>query len=383
MQLFARMLKVDEVARTVCGVIASEARDRSGEVFDYASSKPHFEEWSGSIAKATEGKSVGNLRAQHGSVVAGKLTDITMDDVTKAITVTAHIVDDNEWNKVSKGCYGGFSIGGAYVRKWDDAGTKRYTAKPSEVSIVDMPCNPDATFTVIKADGSEEMRKFHVESLKKNLYDVATLANILSQLGYVADDVAWEASWEADGSSIPADLRDAIKALGAILVRMTKEEVDELTADDPLALAAKAGLRKTQLSEEDAMNDELKKAHDAVVADLAKATGERDTLQKALDASKADLAKAVADVAERDEMLTKAAERINSDALVIKANNTAIEAFKALPAPMKVAMHAVAKSADAAQADDKEPEQVLKRDGTVDESLTALRKALNNPINQR
>ncbi len=34
MHIFARLTKVDEAARTVTGVIANEALDRSGDVFD-------------------------------------------------------------------------------------------------------------------------------------------------------------------------------------------------------------------------------------------------------------------------------------------------------------------------------------------------------------
>jgi hypothetical protein len=161
MQIFARLTKVDEAQRTVTGVIANEALDRSGEVFDYESSKPNFEKWSGDIAKATDGKSVGNVRAMHGNVCAGITKAIHFDDVNKAIEVEAKIIDDNEWNKTLAGCYTGFSIGGSYARKWKgDDGVQRYTADPVEYSLVDLPCNPDAQFSVIKSDGAEEMRKF-------------------------------------------------------------------------------------------------------------------------------------------------------------------------------------------------------------------------------
>jgi hypothetical protein len=162
LQLFARLLKVDEAKRQITGVIANESVDASGEVFDYDTSKPFFQKWSDKVSKASDGKSVGNVRAQHGSIVAGRLTDITFDDVAKSITVTSDIVDDNEWTKVQKGCYTGFSIGGKYEKKWDDVvkSAKRYTANPTEVSIVDLPCNDDATFEFVGKAGSPEMRKF-------------------------------------------------------------------------------------------------------------------------------------------------------------------------------------------------------------------------------
>ncbi|MDE2468048.1 MAG: hypothetical protein KGL35_04735, partial [Bradyrhizobium sp.] len=65
--------------------------------------------------------------------------------------------------KVEQGVYTGFSQGGRYVKRWKDPENDtlmRYTAEPLEVSLVDSPCLPDATFSVIKADGSTELRKF-------------------------------------------------------------------------------------------------------------------------------------------------------------------------------------------------------------------------------
>ncbi len=66
------------------------------------------------------------------------------------------MVDDAEWAKVIEGVYTGFSQGGAYVKRWKgDDGVMRYTAEPSEISLVDLPCLPSATFQVLKADGVE------------------------------------------------------------------------------------------------------------------------------------------------------------------------------------------------------------------------------------
>lgn len=175
LQLFVRLLKVDEAKKTVSGVIANEAVDHAGEVFDYNTSKDYFAKWSEGLRKATNGQSVGNVRAMHGNVCAGKLTEITFDDVNKSISVVAEIVDPVEFEKVMKGCYTGYSIGGSYVRKWDDTaiGKKRYTANPNEVSLVDLPCNPEAVFKIAHADGSEEMRKYVTATESKSDGDAA------------------------------------------------------------------------------------------------------------------------------------------------------------------------------------------------------------------
>jgi hypothetical protein len=160
MDIFVPILKVDASRREVHGCMAEEAKDRSGETFDYASSKPYVQAWSKEIEKTTDGKSVGNVRGQHGKIAAGKLVSITFDDTAKRIPVVAKIVDNNEWEKVVSGVYTGFSIGGSYVKKWEDGGATRYTAKPAEVSLVDHPCMYGATFQMVKADGAFEYRGF-------------------------------------------------------------------------------------------------------------------------------------------------------------------------------------------------------------------------------
>ncbi len=163
LKLFVPITKIDAAKRLVYGVVTAEAPDALGEVCDYASTKPHYQKWSQKFAAATDGRSFGNLRAMHGSIAAGKLVDIEFNDDARRIEICGKVVDDAEWQKVEEGVYTGFSQGGRYVRRWtdpDDPKLMRYTAEPSEVSLVDHPCLPDATFAVIKADGSMEARRF-------------------------------------------------------------------------------------------------------------------------------------------------------------------------------------------------------------------------------
>jgi hypothetical protein len=161
LDLFLPLAKVDLDRRLVTGVATAETPDRSGEIFDYASSKPYFEKWSAEAAAASGGKSLGAVRAMHTPIAAGKLTDLAFDDNAKRITVVAKIVDDDEWRKVQEGVYTGFSQGGRYVKRWadPDSGLTRYTADPHEISLVDLPCVPDATFDVVK-NGMVEKRSF-------------------------------------------------------------------------------------------------------------------------------------------------------------------------------------------------------------------------------
>ena len=162
-RLFIPITKVDVEKRLVYGTVAEEIPDRAGEIMDYETARPEFESWSADIAKASDGRSLGNLRAMHGQVAAGKLEGLAFDDAAKRIECCGKVVDDAEWKKVLEGVYTGFSMGGKYLKRWTDPANPqltRYTPKPSEVSLVDHPCIPTATFEVLKEDGSTELRKF-------------------------------------------------------------------------------------------------------------------------------------------------------------------------------------------------------------------------------
>jgi hypothetical protein len=168
MRLFAQIRKVDEAKRLVIARAVQEVADHSGEIFDYRTSRPYFEEWSKSQFDASGGKSYGNVRAMHGKIAAGIVAEpLAFSDTDKAIDVAIKVTDDQEWAKCNDGTYTGLSIGGSYVgdriteKAADGQELKRYTAKPAEISLVDSPCIPTARFfEVVKADGATEQREF-------------------------------------------------------------------------------------------------------------------------------------------------------------------------------------------------------------------------------
>lgn len=170
MNIFIPITKVDVAARCVYGIATAETVDKSGEIMDYDSTLPYYKAWSDEMHKASGGKSYGNVREMHSSIAAGKLTSINFDDVKKQVDVCAKIVDDSTWNKVLEGVLTGFSHGGEYIKRWkdkDDATKTRYTAKPAELSVVDNPCLGEATFEMIRSDGSTEMVKFKSIEMEK------------------------------------------------------------------------------------------------------------------------------------------------------------------------------------------------------------------------
>lgn len=268
LRLFAQLSKIDEAKREVWGVATAEMVDKEGEIFDYDTSKPYFKAWSDEISKATEGKSLGNVREMHEPSAVGKLIDLTFADSEKAIQVGAKIIDDTAWQKCKEGVYTGFSIGGQYVKAWKDGEFIRFTANPAEISVVDNPCVPGAHFTAIKADGTVQVRKF-ASAIRKDLGSVSNLAYILQSACYIQLDTAYEAEYEADGSQIPDELKAWVKEGAAILARMTQEELDELVGnmkavDDKLG---KAGAKHSA---------ETKKHHAAIRKSL-------DGMSKAMD----------------------------------------------------------------------------------------------------
>jgi len=213
MNLFARITKVDEAKRLVIGRLVQEVPDHADEIFDYESSKPHFKAWSDEIAKDTDGKSVGNLRAMHGKVAAGVFKEINFNDAEKAIDVAAKVVDDAEWNKVLEGVYTGFSIGGSYVgekkaEKVDGKEVKRYTAKPSEGSLVDRPCIPTAKFFDIqKADGTVLQKAFHVEPPAEVVESFIALSKLCVDSGFTQEQLI--AAVQKRGEDAPPKKADA------------------------------------------------------------------------------------------------------------------------------------------------------------------------------
>lgn len=192
LSIFVPITKVDIAQRLVYGVLTEEVPDKAGEIIDYPSTKAQFQKWSDEIRQASGGKSLGNVRAMHGNVAAGKLTDLHYDDEARRIEGVAKIVDEDEWQKVVEGVYTGFSIGGGYVARWNDPANpalKRFTPKLAEVSIVDNPCVPTATFEVVKEDGSTELRKFNTAQEElSTMKDTNQEAGASGQNGAAATD---------------------------------------------------------------------------------------------------------------------------------------------------------------------------------------------------
>jgi hypothetical protein len=379
-QIYCRFVKMDAATRVVKGWASQEVPDKSREVMDYEGSKPYFKAWSDSFHEATGGLSRGNVREMHGSSAAGKLNVFEPDDAAKGFWIEAEIVDDGAWAKCEKGVYTGFSIGGSYVKKWDDPvhkGCTRFIAKPAEVSVVDNPCCGAAVFKFTTAEGVEELRKFestvspvayfgemyakaskgvkselmealmkradsiedlgHQIEVTKSMYDVAELAAAISALNSVRIWLKMQAEWADEDATIPDQLTAPVKALGAILQDLVAQETTALTADLDVVLLASTA---TEGLEKSAMNEQQMKKYLEDNGYVTKAVHDA-TLQKAEAATVA--AKAATDAITE---LTKADGVLAGLQKAVKLQSQFIEAMTKKLSPAKIAVQAVAKTAD-------------------------------------
>jgi HK97 family phage prohead protease len=84
----------------------------------------------------------------------------------------------------------------------------------------------------------------------KTLFDIANLAYLLDSLGYAQERARIEASLEGDESKMPAMLAAIMQDLGAALVAMTAEEVNEAIAE------AKGALGEDEQLDDDGLPDD-------------------------------------------------------------------------------------------------------------------------------
>jgi hypothetical protein len=305
-RFFAPFTKVDEEKRQVWGVATAEKPDRIGEVMHYEWSKPHFLAHSELVKNASGGQSLFNIRGQHGDVAAGRAIAFEADDATKSFPIGVEVVDDNEWEKVKKGVYTGFSIGGGYGKAVRKGAVKLYEAKPNEISLVDIPMLEDAAFEFVKADGTKELRKFatigdaparaadddEVLILRKGdgmaAYDISSALDILScirglravesgeeepeqikcldaALTNVKRFIELEAGELPQEDAPMGEVAKAIRALGERLQKSLSDQISALSAADaPLLKAIHGGDQQASLRE----------ALVSVESNLSKAIGE-------------------------------------------------------------------------------------------------------------
>ena len=324
-KLYAEITKMeaqDDGTVKVWGYASSEAVDSDGEVIAAEAMKAAIPDY----------MKFGAVREMHGSNAAGTAIEINVEDDGRTF-FGAHIVDPVAVTKVKTGVYKGFSIGGSVTAR-DELNKSQITGlKLTEISLVDRPANPDAVFTCFKADkpkddeetadkGDEpankadetpaddtekadgdtvddkkdeaeksarvELSESEIAILKavlakaekpkdepvaKSMYQVKSLADVLTSLKWLINDAGYDGVDEA----VIAQIKESAGSLAESLKALTVSEADKLVD----GLAAKADksddLAKAESADELAKTqDALKKSNDA----LAKAQAEIESLKK-------------------------------------------------------------------------------------------------------
>lgn len=152
----AKVEKKDDGGRELWGFAILEVVDKAKEIADYQGTVQAFREWSEEAKERSGGKSLGNVRLMHEPVASGILThweesekDLDGNKV-KGIWVGVYVPAHKEdvIKDIDSGILTGFSMGGNYKSKWIDVetGATRYIPVVSELSLVDSPCVPGASF---------------------------------------------------------------------------------------------------------------------------------------------------------------------------------------------------------------------------------------------
>jgi hypothetical protein len=146
-----------------------------------------------------------NVREQHGPVAAGVGKELERADGDKWMLKT-HVVDANTVKKVKAGVLKGYSIGvrNGKVRRDKAAGYPNgriVGGKIVEISLVDRPCNPNATITICKAaPGSDDL-----DSVEPLLEDIDPSMYIGEEIDVSSGDDEDET---AQAVEIPVDADD-------------------------------------------------------------------------------------------------------------------------------------------------------------------------------
>ena len=208
---------LDDGTLKVSGVASSETEDAAGETVMADAMKAAIPDY----------MKFGAVREMHQPIAAGTALAIDVDDA--GVThFEAHVVDAGSVQKVNTGVLKGFSIGGKVTSR-DPLNKKAITGlKLTEISLVDVPCNPDATFSLVKFETEEA--GMDGEKIEKGMWGVQDFASLLMQAGWLAQDAKWEAEAEGDGSPVAGKLREWLAAGAEIFKEMVAEEVSELLA---------------------------------------------------------------------------------------------------------------------------------------------------------
>lgn len=129
----------------VSGIASTEAVDADGEIVTADAMRKALPSY----------LQCGTVREMHQPIAAGNPISAHVDDDGRT-HFTAHIVDKGTISKIQAKVLKGFSIGGKAIEK---VGNKITSILLKDISVVDLPNNPESFFTVIKFEKPAEKKK--------------------------------------------------------------------------------------------------------------------------------------------------------------------------------------------------------------------------------
>lgn len=368
----AKMEAQDDGTVKVWGYASSEAVDSDGEIIAAEAMKAAIPDY----------MKFGAVREMHGSNAAGTAIEINVEDDGRTF-FGAHIVDPVAVTKVKTGVYKGFSIGGSVTARDELNKSQITGLKLTEISLVDRPANPDAVFTCFKADkpkDDEEAADKDDEPADKT--DETPTDDTEKADGEKVDDKEDDKKDEAEKSASVNLSESEIAILKAVLAKAEKPK-DEPVAKSMYQVKSLADvLTSLKWLIEDAAYDnidetviaQIKESAGSLAESLKALTvSEADKLVDGL-AAKADKSDDLAKAESADE-LVKAQDALKKSNDALAKAQAEIESLKKQAAPPKGSAKAISKAEDNGEDPLQGFQPIVKNDGSLDDVATLVKAA--------
>ena len=214
-QLYGAIEKFDSAedgSLMVSGIASTEAVDSDGEIVTADAMRKAIPSY----------LQTGTVREMHQPIAAGNPISAHVDDDGRT-HFTAHIVDKGTISKIQAKVLKGFSIGGKAIQK---VGNKITEILLKDISVVDLPNNPESVFTLIKFEKPAEKKdKKHesdcdCEDCKKDKKEKSMTAELLTKVDDLTKTVASLAKTVETLSKVtPTDLTKFETTLGDLQKR--------------------------------------------------------------------------------------------------------------------------------------------------------------------
>ena len=366
----AKMEAQDDGTVKVWGYASSEAVDSDGEVIAAEAMKAAIPDY----------MKFGAVREMHGSNAAGTAIEINVEDDGRTF-FGAHIVDPVAVTKVKTGVYKGFSIGGSVTARDELNKSQITGLKLTEISLVDRPANPDAVFTCFKADKPKDEEEEADKDDEPAEQPAETPADDTEKAdGEKVDDKEDDKKDETEKSASVNLSESEIAILKAVLAKAEKPK-DEPVAKSMWQVKSLADvLTSLKWLIEDAAYDnidetviaQIKESAGSLAESLkALAASEADKLVDGL-AAKADKSDDLAKAESVDE-LAKAQDALKKSNDALAKAQAEIESLKKQAAPPKGSTKAIGKAEDNGEDPLNGFTPIVKNDGSLDDVATLIK----------